>query len=93
MYVLFSASMGPAVFIILASYAGCRKALTVVCFTFAMGLMGFFFVGLKINILDLSPNHAGAIMGVVNGLGSLAGAAAPTLVGFLTEDVTIKLVR
>lgn len=49
--------------------------------------MGTFFSGLKVNTLDLSPNHAGIIMALVNGIGSASGAVAPTLVGFLTIDV------
>lgn len=38
-----------------------------------------FFVGMKVNTLDLSPNYAGALMGITNGIGALAGIAA---VGF-----------
>lgn len=43
------------------------------------------------NILDLSPNYAGSIMAVINGIASLSGVAAPTIVGMMIPDVSIKL--
>lgn len=36
---LFVAAVFPAIFIVLASYAGCNKLLVVVWFTLAMGFM------------------------------------------------------
>lgn len=82
------ASMGPALFIILASYSGCDRTLAVTMFTLAMGCMGTFYCGMKVNALDLSPNYAGAIMAVVNGIGGLTGIIVPYLVGALTENVS-----
>ncbi|XP_049817601.1 putative inorganic phosphate cotransporter isoform X2 [Aethina tumida] len=83
------ASMGPALFIILASYSGCDRTLAVTMFTLAMGCMGTFYCGMKVNALDLSPNYAGAIMAVVNGIGGLTGIIVPYLVGALTENHTL----
>ncbi|CAH0564297.1 unnamed protein product [Brassicogethes aeneus] len=80
------ASMGPALFIILASYSGCDRSLAVTMFTLAMGCMGTFYCGMKVNALDLSPNYAGAIMAIVNGIGGLTGIIVPYLVGALTEN-------
>lgn len=34
------------------------------------------FVGMKVNALDLSPNFAGTLMGITNGIGALTGIAA-----------------
>jgi MFS transporter, ACS family, solute carrier family 17 (sodium-dependent inorganic phosphate cotransporter), other len=56
------ASLGPAVFIVLASYAGCDRTLVVILFTLAMGFMGTFYPGMKVNSLDLSPNYAGTLV-------------------------------
>lgn len=86
--VQFVASIGPGVFIIAASYSGCDRMLAVAMFTVAMGFMGTFYCGMKVNGLDLSPNYAGTVMAIVNGLGALSGIITPYLVGALTEDVS-----
>lgn len=85
------ASLGPAVFIMLASYAGCSRITVVVCFTIAMGLMGTFYPGMKVNPLDLSPNYAGTLMAITNGIGAITGIVAPALVGFMTPNVSLSL--
>ncbi|KAJ8913208.1 hypothetical protein NQ315_016150 [Exocentrus adspersus] len=83
------ASMGPAVFILAASYSGCDRSLAVAMFTIAMGFMGTFYCGMKVNALDLSPNYAGTIMAIVNGIGGLTGIIVPYLIGALTENHTL----
>ncbi|KAF5270577.1 hypothetical protein FQR65_LT05475 [Abscondita terminalis] len=83
------ASIGPGIFILAASYAGCDRMLTVTFFTIGMGLMGTFYCGIKVNALDLSPNFAGTLMAIVNGLGALSGIITPYLVGALIEDQTL----
>ncbi|KAK5641112.1 hypothetical protein RI129_009659 [Pyrocoelia pectoralis] len=80
------ASIGPGIFILAASYAGCDRTLTVTFFTLGMAFMGCFYCGMKVNALDLSPNFAGTLMAIVNGLGALSGIITPYLVGALTED-------
>lgn len=42
---IFAASVGPAIFIVAASYAGCDRILVVILFTIAMGTMGGFYPG------------------------------------------------
>lgn len=86
---IFSASIGPGIFIIVASYTGCDRMLAVTMFTIAMGLMGTFYCGMKVNALDLSPNYAGTLMALVNGIGAISGIITPYLVGALTENVRI----
>ncbi|CAG9863086.1 unnamed protein product [Phyllotreta striolata] len=83
------ASVGPAVFIMAASYSGCDKYVTVSMFTIAMGLMGPFYCGMKVNALDLAPNYAGTLMAIVNGIGAITGIITPYLAGALTEDHTL----
>lgn len=85
---LFAAAVGPAIFIVAASYAGCDKYLVVGFFTLAMGFMGTFYPGMKVNPLDLSPNYAGSIMAVTNGVGAITGILAPYFVGVLTPNVS-----
>lgn len=84
------ASVGPAVFIIAASYAGCDRVIVVVFFTVGLGLMGPFYPGMMVNAIDLSPNHSGTLMAIVNGIGALAGILAPYAVGVLTPNQTIS---
>lgn len=65
--------------------------MVVAFFTIAMGFMGTFYPGMKVNPLDLSPNYAGSIMALTNGIGAITGVVAPTLVGFLTPNVSAEL--
>nr|CAD7456924.1 unnamed protein product [Timema tahoe] len=83
------ASIGPSIGIIAASYAGCDRTAAVVLFTIGMALMGTFYPGMKVNALDLSPNYAGTLMALVNGIGALSGIITPYLVGILTPDSTL----
>lgn len=69
-----------------ASYAGCSKTWVVIHFTLAMGFMGTFYPGMKVNPLDLSPNYAGTLMALTNGIGAITGIIAPTLVGIMTPN-------
>lgn len=77
-------AVGPGVGVILASYAGCDKGTVATLFAVGMGLMGFYYASLRVNALDLSPNFAGSIMALVNGIGALSGMAAPYIIGVLT---------
>nr|XP_022911240.1 putative inorganic phosphate cotransporter isoform X2 [Onthophagus taurus] len=84
------ASIGPGIFIIGASYAGCDRVTVVLLFTIAMGFMGTFYCGMKVNALDLSPNYAGTLMAIVNGIGAISGMITPYLIGTLTEDHSLS---
>lgn len=83
----FSASVGPALGIVAASYSGCDKVLAVTSFTIGMGLMGTFVPSLKVNALDLSPNFAGTLMAIVGTIGCLSGVIAPYIVGIMVPNV------
>lgn len=81
------ASVFPAIFIVGASYAGCDRTWVVILFVLAMGTMGTFYPGMKVNGLDLSPNYAGTLMAITNGVGAVTGIIGPYLVGALTPNV------
>uniref|UniRef100_A0A1B6D066 Major facilitator superfamily (MFS) profile domain-containing protein n=1 Tax=Clastoptera arizonana TaxID=38151 RepID=A0A1B6D066_9HEMI len=83
------ASIGPAIGVLAASYAGCDRNLVAGLFAGGMAFMGFFYSSLKINALDLSPNYAGTLMALVNGIGAIAGILTPMLVGFLAPGSTL----
>lgn len=82
------ASAGPAIFIVSASYAGCDRIVAVILFTIAMGFMGAYYSGMKVNALDLSPNYAGSVMAITNGIAAISGIISPYLVGVLTTNVS-----
>lgn len=84
------AAIGPAIFIMIASYAGCDTTVAVWMFTIAMGFMGTFYCGMKVNALDLSPNFAGIIMAITNGIGAATGIITPYLTGAITENHTVN---
>lgn len=76
-----------------ASYAGCDRTLVVTLFTVGMAFMGFFYPSLKVNSLDLSPNYAGTLMAIVNGIGAISGIITPILVGFIATNVSRNFFR
>lgn len=82
------AAIGPACFIIGASYTGCDRMMVVAMFTIGMGFMGTFYSGLKVNNLDLAPMYAGVLMAITNGVGGFSGIISPYLVGVLTPNVS-----
>uniref|UniRef100_A0A6B2ED52 Putative permease of the major facilitator superfamily protein n=1 Tax=Phlebotomus kandelakii TaxID=1109342 RepID=A0A6B2ED52_9DIPT len=84
------AAVGPAIFIVGASYAGCDRTTVVILFTIAMGIMGTFYPGMKVNPLDLSPNYAGTLMAITNGIGAITGILAPYVVGVMTPNRSIS---
>ena len=42
--------------------------------------------GYEVNILDLAPNYAGTVFGIINAAGSIPAFLAPMTVGALTTD-------
>lgn len=83
------AAFGPAIFMVGASYAGCDRILVVSLFTIAMGLMGTYYAGMKLTPLDMSPNYAGTLMAITNGIGSITGIITPYLVGVMTPNTSM----
>ncbi|CAH4029408.1 unnamed protein product [Pieris brassicae] len=82
-------SMLPATCIILASYSGCNRTVALGCFVLAMGFMGGNVSGMKVNILDVAPNHAGSVSAFINTITTFAGIISPYLIGLMTPDSTL----
>lgn len=76
---------GPAVCLIIASYTGCNRILTVALLTIGLGLNGGIYSGFKINHLDLTPRFAGILMAFTNCTANLAGLLAPITAGIIVE--------
>ncbi|XP_071443262.1 putative inorganic phosphate cotransporter [Hetaerina americana] len=83
-------SIGPAFFLVGASYAGCDRTTVVLLLTIAMGLMGAYYPGVKVNALDLSTNYAGLLMAITNGLAAVTGIITPYLIGEIATHQSIK---
>ena len=83
------ASVGAGVFIVAATYVGCSHFWTVLMFVLGAGLLGVGIPGVKVNPLDLTPNFAGTVMAMCNGMSATSGILTPYLVGVLAEDQTL----
>ncbi|XP_075148898.1 putative inorganic phosphate cotransporter [Haematobia irritans] len=83
------AAFGPAIFMVAASYAGCNRLAVVVLFTLCLGFMGTYYAGMKLGPLDMSPNYAGTLMAITNGIGAMTGVITPYLVGVMTPNATL----
>lgn len=76
---------GPAICLIIASYTGCDRTLTVALLTIGLGLNGGIYSGFKINHLDITPRFAGILMSFTNCTANLAGLLAPMAAGNIIE--------
>jgi len=54
---------------------------------------GAFYAGIKVLPLDMSPNFAGTLMGISNGLGSLSGLLMPMLQQLESEYAIVGSIR
>lgn len=79
-----------ACFVVAASYAGCDQVLVIVMFTVAMGLMGAAYPSVMVNTLDISPNYAGTLMALSNGISAgITGIVSPYIIGIMTPNQTL----
>lgn len=84
----FSRNLGqysPAICLIIASYTGCSRVVTVSLLTLGVGLNGGIYSGFKINHLDITPRFAGILMAFTNCTANLAGLLAPIVAGHLID--------
>lgn len=54
--------------------------------TFGVAFSGFAISGYNVNHLDIAPKYASILMGLSNGIGTLAGVFCPIVIDFLTKD-------
>lgn len=79
--VLFS---GTALFLVLISYMDTYHS-TLLCMTLALACCGFYSPSLSINPVDLAPNHAGAVFGVLNTTSAIPGFVGVYMAGYILE--------
>ena len=82
----FAAHAGSAMALICAAYAGCDRFYAVFFLISSVALSGAANSGFLVSYVDLSPNHAGMIMGAVNTLANVCGVAAPYVAGLILNN-------
>ncbi|CAK9296156.1 unnamed protein product [Gordionus sp. m RMFG-2023] len=76
-----------AVFLLVIGYTNnTRSAITAL--TLAVGFSGFAISGFNVNHLDIAPKYASILMGISNGIGTLAGMICPIVVEKITKHET-----
>lgn len=86
--VTFAAAIIDGSFVLAASYAGCDAMMVGLFFVISVGSQGFLATSSLMNPMDLSPNFAGTITGLTNGIGSITGIMVPYVIGVLTPNVS-----
>lgn len=76
------------IFLLLAMYSGCNVALVGFSFAMSVGALGALASALLINPMDLSPNFAGTIFGILGTFSDLMGVIAPIAASVLAPNVS-----
>nr|XP_042910952.1 sialin-like [Parasteatoda tepidariorum] len=79
------AGVGSAICLGLAMVAGCNLVAHIVFLTLLMTFSGFCFSGYLLNVMDLTPEFAGTVFGIMN--------TASTIRGFTLSAITISIVE
>ena len=75
----------PGVALITMGYSGCDR--NVVIFLLCLSsLSGITSSSFAINLVDIAPNFAGAVMGLCNGMGNIMGFVAPIITGQIIKN-------
>lgn len=71
-------------FVIGLAFAGCNAVVAIVFITLATGAQGAVSSGPLANIIDISPNYSGVILGIASFISTAPGIISPYIVGKLT---------
>ncbi|XP_005176578.2 putative inorganic phosphate cotransporter [Musca domestica] len=63
-----------------------KKTLAIVLMTISVGVNSGATIGSSLNTIDLSPNHAGILMGIVNTIANFMPLISPLVVGVIVTD-------
>lgn len=81
---------GSSSLLVVATYVGCDKLMVALVMVIAMAMLGISIPSIVINSLDLSPNYAGMLMGLANGIATVPGIISPYLTGIITTHQTLE---
>lgn len=75
--------------LLMSCYVGCSPYVIVALFCASAMFKGCYFAGGKVNMNDITKRYGGCLMGVANGLGTLAGILVPYVVALITTKHTL----
>ncbi|XP_066593865.1 sialin-like [Prorops nasuta] len=78
--------MGPALCLLIMTYAGCDSVTAIVMLILALTFNGAACQTNLVNHQDLAPNYAGSLYGIMNTFGSFPGFIIPPIIGALTNE-------
>lgn len=76
-------------FLLAAAYAGCEAWLVGMFFIISVGAQGMIPSSTLVVPMDLSPNFAGPLAALTNGVASTTGFIVPFVIGQLTPNVSL----
>ncbi|VEN51168.1 unnamed protein product [Callosobruchus maculatus] len=76
--------IGQGFFMLGLAYSGCDKFKAIVFLTLAIAVHGAVSTGPLASIVDISPNYASVILGIINTIVASVGVLTPMVVGYLT---------
>lgn len=76
--------MGQGIFMMCLAYSGCDATVAIVFLTLAVAVHGSVSTGPLASVVDVSPNYAGVILGMMNTAAAFVGFFTPAVVGYLT---------
>lgn len=65
----------------------------VTALTFGVAFSGFAISGYNVNHLDIAPRYASILMGLSNGIGTVAGLICPIVIDHLTRGQVINSIN
>ena len=81
-----TAHMGPAIALVVMTYAGCDAVTAMIMLIVALTFNGAACQTNLQNHQDLAPNYAGSLYGIMNTFGSFPGFIIPPIIGALTNE-------
>ncbi|XP_026315622.1 vesicular glutamate transporter 1 [Hyposmocoma kahamanoa] len=74
-----------AFFFVLVAYAN-NKYIATIELTLGVACSGFAISGYNVNHLDIAPRYASILMGLSNGIGTIAGFIVPIVIDYMTQE-------
>ncbi|KAF7266207.1 hypothetical protein GWI33_020441 [Rhynchophorus ferrugineus] len=76
--------IGQGIFMMCLAYSGCNSMAAIVFLSLAVGIHGSVSTGPLASVVDISPNYAAVILGLMNSAAAFVGFCTPAVVGYLT---------
>ncbi|XP_019772895.1 sialin [Dendroctonus ponderosae] len=76
--------IGQGMFMLALAYSGCNSMMAIISLTLAVGMHGSVSTGPLASVVDISPNYAAVLLGLLNTAGAIGGFLTPAVVGYLT---------